>query len=467
MKFFPRVILLSLLFCLVSFASLSAEDTHVNTLVEKGELLIQQEAYPAGIAVLETALTKDPENIKALSTLLEACDAYSQKLISQNRFDQAQVYLKKMEDVMGKIDQIPPREFSSGELRNQSRVKREMASAKSFLSDSDQARQIDVMTLNAGRELYNEAVEHFNKRQYEMAESMLKESVDQDPTNPYAYELLGEIANLNHDLDTAESYYKKAFSLNPDSKLREKYEKLVREKDIDKEHQQYSDEHFIIRYKRSENLEGSKIRDFLRDAYRAISQDFGHYPKYKIPIVFYDRSEYESLMGSVPHWSGALYDGKIRLPVYGSVITSTREQDLKKLIYHELAHAFVLDLSRMQCPVWLNEGLAQYEENKVTPINLDLLANAVRTKTLVAMGELIYEDVAKISSQGRAVLFYLESFSFVTYLIEHSRFYNLKQFLIELGKSTPFLDAFEKAFERTFKDFSGEWQRDLEQRYSG
>ena len=437
----------------------------MNTLIEKGDLLVQQEAYPAGIAVLETVLKKDPKNVRALNILLTACDAYSQKLMSQNHFDQAQVYLKKMKDTMSKIDQIPPREFSSGELQNQSRVKREMASAKSFLLDPDPARQIDIVTLNAGRELYNEAVGYFNKHQYEVAENMLKESVGQDPTNPYAYELLGEIANLNHDLVTAENYYKKAFSLNPNLKLREKYEKLVREKDIDKEHQQYSDEHFIIRYKQSENLEGSKIRDFLRDAYRAISQDFGYYPKYKVPVVLYDRSEYESLMGSVPHWSGALYDGKIRLPVYGSVAIPTREQDLKKLIHHELTHAFILDLSRMKCPVWLNEGLAQYEENKIMPIPLDLLVKAVRTKTLIAMDELIYEDVAKISSQDKAVLFYLESFSFATYLIDRSRLYNMKQLLAELGKSTPFLEAFEKAFGRSFKDFSGEWQRDLERRY--
>jgi len=430
--------------------------------IERGEALIRQGSYPAGISVLEAVLTQDPKNTKALNSLLAACDTYSQKLLAQNHFDQAETYLKKMEETIRKIDALPTKEFSNSDLKTQSRIKREMASTKTFLLSPKQVANTDIVSLNSGRELYNEAVQNFNKRQYEVAETLLKESVGLDSTNPYAFELLGEIANLNHKLDKADQYYRKAFSLNPDPKLREKYEKLIREKNIDKMQQEYSDEHFIIRYRRSESLEGSKIRDFLRDAYRSISQDFGYYPKYKIPVVLYDREEYESLMGSVPHWSGALYDGKIRLPVYQGAMT---EQGLKKLIHHELTHAFVLDLSQMKCPIWLNEGLAQYEENKVQPIDLQRLIEAVRTKTLINMDELMFEDISKNPSQEKALLFYLESFSFVSYVIEHSRLYNMKQFLISLGKGTSFLEAFEKEFGRSFKEFASDWRESSEHRY--
>ena len=351
-----------------------------------------------------------------------------------------------------------------------------MASAKAFLLDSEQGEVTDIVSLNMGRELYNEAIQSFTKHQYEVAEDLLKQSVALDATNPYAFELLGEIANLNHELDEAESYYKKAFSLNPDSKLRGKYEKLIREKGIDKEQQQYSDEHFIIRYRRTEGLEGSKIREHLRSAYRVISQDFGHYPRYKVPVLLYDREEYQQLMGSVPHWSGALYDGKIRLPVYQGALPKSSgasqpalglatEADLKKFIYHELTHAFVLDLSRMKCPVWLNEGLAQYEENKIQSIDLKPLAEAVRTNSLVSPEDLLFKDVSKSASQEEAILFYLESYSLVSHLLERNRFYNVKQLLIELGKGTSFPDAFEKVFGRTFKDFASSWFEDLKRQY--
>ncbi len=464
MKFryqFPLFLLL--LFSMAPPILLGEGENELSGLIEKGEVLIQQGSYPAGIAILEAVLTKDSKNARALNSLLAACDTYSQKLLADNRFDQAQTYLKKMEGTIQKIDTLPEKGVSSNDLRIQSRIKREIASTKTFLLSSKEGNDADIVSLNSGRELYNEAVQNFNKRQYEVAQGLLKESIGLDPTNPYAFELLGEIANLNHKLDEADQYYRKAFSLNPDPKLREKYEKLIREKNIDKMQQEYSDEHFIIRYRRSENLEGSKIRDDLRDAYRVISQDFGHYPKYKIPVLLYDREEYQSLMGSVPHWSGALYDGKIRLPVYQGTVT---EQNLKKLIYHELTHAFILDLSQMKCPIWLNEGLAQYQENKVKTIDLKLLIDAVRGKTLLSLDELMFEDISKNPSQERAIVFYLESFSFVSYLIEHNRMYNVKQLLISLGKGTPFLEAFEKEFNRSFKESAGEWRGDLERKYS-
>ncbi len=450
-----------------------ADKPELTALIEKGETLIKQGSYPAGIALLETVLTKDPDNTKVLSSLLTACDNYSQKLISENHFDLAQTYIKKMDGIMQKIEAQPAKEFSNDDLKTQSRIKREAVRAKAFLLNPKD-ENMDLVSLNAGRENYNEAVGYFNKRQYDIAENLLKDSIKLDPSNPYAFELLGEIANLNQRLDDAERYYKQAFLINSDPALRAKYEKLIREKSIDQKQQQYEDEHFIIRYRRNESIEGSEVRDSLREAYRTISQDFGHYPKYKIPVLLYDRDEYQSLMGSVPHWSGALFDGKIRLPVYLNLPASFQNQNVqiqydskefKKLIYHELTHAFVLDLSQTKCPIWLNEGLAQYQENKIKPIDLTLLTKAVKDKTLLSVDELMFQEISKVTSQEKALLYYLESFSLVSYILKQSRTYNMKQLLIELGKETPFVDAFEKSFGRSFKDIAASWERDLKEQY--
>ncbi|MBI4368426.1 MAG: tetratricopeptide repeat protein [Candidatus Omnitrophica bacterium] len=444
--------------------SFPADQDQISPLIEKGNTFIQQGNYEGGIAILETVLRRDPQNEKVLNVLLHAYDDYSQKLISENRFIQAQTYIKKMEAMIQGVDQLSEPRSLGRENNAPSRIKRELASAKAFMLNSPLATAVDIVSLNAGREHYNEAVDHFNKHQYEVAESLLKESIELDPSNPYAYELLGEIANLNHRLDEAEAYYKKAFSLNPDPKLREKYEKVIREKNIDKMQQQYSDEHFIIRYRRSGSLEGSRIREFLREAYRSISQDFGYYPKYKVPVLLYDYEEYRELSSTAPHWSGALFDGKIRLPVYdnGGKTADLNENDLKKLIYHELTHAFVLDLSQLKCPVWLNEGLAQYEENKIQPVHLRLLAQAVRKKDLIGIDELMFLDPSLTKSQEKVVLFYLQSFSFTAYLVEQRRFYSMKQLLLEVGKETRFREAFEKAFGRTIEDLWGDWQVALE-----
>lgn len=462
MKFFPGFFLALALLFFIEAPCYSTEQDDLSPIVEKGKALIAQGSYPAGIAVLETVLAKDPNHPEALSELLEAYDAYSRQLIKGGRFDQAKTYVDKMNDLMQKMDSVPLPQFTTTELKIQSRVKREEANTKSFLLDPDSKEASTVVTLNAGRERYNEAVKHYQKNEFQLAEQLLLESLELDPTNPYAYELLGELASLKQDLRRAEEYYQKAFKLNPDSRLREKLERLSREQEIDKKYQQYSDEHFIIRYQRDREFEGSTIREYLREAYRTISQSFGFYPRNKIPVLFYDRDEFETLYGKLPHWLAAMYDGKIRLPVYTGDRTPA---DLKAFIYHELAHAFVLSLSEMKCPVWLNEGMAQYFENQVRPIQMRGLELAVQNQSLIHMDELLFKEFYKVPSHDMVTLYYLEVFSLTAEMINRFGMYKMKLLLAELGKGKPLFEAFEKVFGRTFKDFSGDWQRDLERRY--
>ena len=456
-----RPVLFSLLFLLsFTFSScFAANQDELSALIEKARILISQKAYQAGIAVLETVLREDPKNEKAIGAFLEACDTYSQKLIAENKLEQAQVYIKKMGDAVHKIDVIPS-EVMPGVAESQ--VKREISDAKFYMADSNGKASTELIAKNSSREQLNEAIKYFKKREYGMAENLLQDVVSLDPKNASAYILLGEIANLNQKLDEAETYYKKAFSLNPDPRWRERYEKLLREKSIDKNQQEYEDEHFVIRYKRSEDLPGSTIRDYLREAYRTVSQDFAYYPDYKVSVIMYDEEEYQKLMGSVPHWSSGLYDGKIRLPIYQN---EKIQNDLKKLIFHELTHSFVLDLSKMQCPIWLNEGLAQYEENKAKPVPLQILAKAARTHSLMSIDEMMFLNVGQESSGEKALLFYAQSFSLTSYLIEEFRMYPMKQLLIELGDKKPFLEAFEKVYGRTFQDVASAWLEDLKRQY--
>jgi len=439
-----------------------AQSDHA-ALIKKGASLVDQGSYQSGIAVLETVLTRDPDNPEVLNRLLKAYDSYSQELMEQGHFSLATNYLKKMDEVVNRIGHLEDQGLVTKARNGESRVKRELAQAKSFLLNPESTEASRLVSLNAGRERYNEAVDHFTKHEYKLAEQLLLESLEFDTSNPYAYELLGELANLKQELEKAEYYYRKAFALNPDPKLRAKFEQLLREKEIEKTRAQYSDEHFIIRYKRTERFEGSKIREYLREAYRTISQDFGFYPANKISAVLYGRDEYRELTGSVPHWSGAMFDGKIRLPVYDSVVT---EKDLGKLIHHELTHAFVLQLSQMKCPVWLNEGLAQYEENKVAPIPIHLLQDAVRRDALIDLDEMLVSDVLQWSSQSQVQLFYLQSFSLVEKMIEKYRMFQMKKILIKLGEGISLEQAFEDVSAQTLRDFISEWKDELKRHLS-
>jgi len=448
----------SLALTLVLPFSFPADPSDLATLLRKADLLLKQEAYQAGIAVLETVLRSDPQNAEALSKLLSAYDTYSQKLVSEDKFNQANAYLEKMAEVTKKIEALPDEALKESAANRDARVKREVASAKTFFLTQNTEEASKLISLNAGRERFNEAVEHYNRHEYDLAEQLLLESIQYDQSNAYAYQLLGDLANLKQDLKKAEAYYREAIAINPDKTMLANFQKIVREQKIDKAQQHYSDEHFIIRYKRGDRFEGFEIRAFLREAYRSISQEFGFYPKNKIPVILYDRDEYLTLMGDIPHWSGAAFDGKIRLPVYVGPL-STKE--VKRLIYHELTHSFVFHLSGSRCPIWLNEGLAEYQENKIQPVVLAPLKAAARKKALIDINTLILQDVTQLSSSEDVLIFYLQSFSIVDYLITKYRVFKVKELLTELREGTAFEAAFEKVYLRTFLDFAGDWRKTL------
>ena len=75
-------------------------------------------------------------------------------------------------------------------------------------------------------------------------------------------------------------------------------------------------------------------------------------------------------MTHAPSWTGALNDGKLRIPLQGlDSVTS----DLARILKHELAHSFVNQLSMRRCPTWLNEGIAQaMEPRSLAPLGAQL-----------------------------------------------------------------------------------------------
>jgi len=62
-----------------------------------------------------------------------------------------------------------------------------------------------------------------------------------------------------------------------------------------------------------------------------------------------------------PSWSGAINDGKLRIPVSG---VQSVTPELARVLKHELTHSFISQMSSNRCPTWLNEGIAQMEEGK-------------------------------------------------------------------------------------------------------
>jgi tetratricopeptide (TPR) repeat protein len=81
----------------------------------------------------------------------------------------------------------------------------------------------------------------------------------------------------------------------------------------------------------------------------------------RMPVaVLYKGTRYFAVSDS-PEWVGAVYDGRIHVPVPPD---GAESEGYRGLLSHELAHAYITELSRGQAPGWLQEGIAEYVEGR-------------------------------------------------------------------------------------------------------
>lgn len=304
-------------------------------------------------------------------------------------------------------------------------------------------------------ELYNDAVKFFEKNEFELARDALNESLSLEPRNALALELLGEIENLQQNFEKAEYYYKQSYLVSPSTRLRQKIEKIQKENLVEKDLDTDDEEHFIIKYRKGEQgYEGYWLKNLLREAYRQISQDFGAYFNHKTTVLFYSGNEFHDVTGQ-SMWVGGLYDGKIRLPAFHQ---GFRELDLKAAAVHEMTHAFVASLSGARAPAWIHEGLAQYEQNKIQPVNTSVLQAAIRTNSLMPMNRLLSENLQIDKMDPLEVaLFYQEVFSLVNYMVERFQMYRMKEILVKFKEGKPAEQAIEEALGISSSELEKEW----------
>ncbi|HOW59436.1 MAG TPA: peptidase MA family metallohydrolase [Candidatus Omnitrophota bacterium] len=302
---------------------------------------------------------------------------------------------------------------------------------------------------------YNDAVKFYEKGEYDLARQALNESLALVPRNALAYELLGEIENLQQNPERASEYYKKSYLMNPTPRVRKRIEQLQKEQRVDNKLDTYDEEHFIIKYRRGEQgYEGYWLKNMLRECYRQVSQDFGYFLNHKTVVLFYSRDEFNDVTGQ-EHWVGGLYDGKIRLPSYQQ---GFKEIDLRLAAIHELTHAFVAILSGMRAPAWIHEGLAQYEEAQIAPKDMLVFEAAVKTKALIPLNRLFSEKMdSKKKDKLEIMLFYQESYMLVHYLVKRYQMYRIKGMLIKFKEGKTVEEAVEETFGISVHQLEKEW----------
>ncbi len=176
-------------------------------------------------------------------------------------------------------------------------------------------------------------------------------------------------------------------------------------------------EHFELSYdgERSDILWGSwQITAVLESAYQDLGERFGRWPveagRARIRVVLYRREGFHDATG-IGHWAGGLYDGTVRVPLED---LGRDKSDLERVLRHEITHAFVANSGGRDVPGWLNEGLAQWLEQRELDRHQAQISGAraqLAGKEFLPLSDL-KKSLASLS-ETRIPIAYLQSLLFV------------------------------------------------------
>jgi tetratricopeptide (TPR) repeat protein len=305
----------------------------------------------------------------------------------------------------------------------------------------------------------NLAMIHLRLGNYRAAEELLLTSLESDNKNQRVYSLLGEAYYQQEKLSEAIRQWKAGLELGPNEQISEWLEKARREADAHGELAVLQSAHFILRYneKVSDYRLGQELLGTLEDLYNQLSRELTPQAPATVAVILYPDQTYFDIT-QAPGWTGALFDGKIRVPTRGLTAVTGR---LRAILAHELSHSFIASLPGRGSPMWFLEGVAQLQEGKSAANARKMLSQLQREKHLTPLTNL--RDSFMGFSSDMAGIAYAESLSAVEYLTSQFGTLAIRNLLDLMGQNYNFENAFKTAFQRSVAEFETAWQQDLTQ----
>jgi tetratricopeptide (TPR) repeat protein len=278
-------------------------------------------------------------------------------------------------------------------------------------------------------------------------------AVKSAPSSPDAYTMLGYAQFASDRTKDAVASWKRSLELRPDPAVQQFLAKAQREQTVESDFAQGESSHFVLHYEgkqTSEALRG-QILTALEADYDDLVRDLGNPPRDNILVTLYTEQAFFDVTHA-PTWSGAINDGKLRVPISG---LSSVTPELAHVLKHELAHSFITQLSGGRCPPWLHEGIAQFLEPKSLGSEghqLSLLFKAQQNIPLNAL-----EGSFQNFSGPQAYVAYAESLAAVSYINDTYGMSDIQRILqlLSQGSST------EAALRATIHSDYGQFESDL------
>ena len=283
--------------------------------------------------------------------------------------------------------------------------------------------------------------------------SYAQQAVHSAPQSPDAYTMLGYAQFASDRTKDAIASWKRSLELRPDSTVQQFLDKAQREQTVESDFAQHESSHFVLHYEGTQTSEAlrSQIVAALESDYADLARDLGNPPRDSILVTLYTEQAFFDVTHA-PTWSGAMNDGKLRIPVSG---LSSMTPELARVLKHELAHSFITQLSGGRCPPWLHEGIAQFLEPKNLGSDGHQLAVLFKAQRNIPLNAL--EGSFQGFSGVQAYLAYAESLAAVSYINDSYGMSDVQRILqrISQGNST------EAALRATIHSDYGQLESDL------
>lgn len=294
----------------------------------------------------------------------------------------------------------------------------------------------------------------------DLARSSLERAVEQGAGDAETFVTLGQIYLERRDQRRALDLFDQALAAGSERPgLAETVARLRRDAEAEQGFESLASSHFVLKFEGRENAAaGRVVLNTLEDAYRRVGARFAYYPLDRLEVVLYPDQAFREVTSS-PHWSGGVFDGRIKLPIGG---LSRGSERVTRTLRHEYAHAAIVTLSRGKAPVWLNEGLAQVaeesgDEGRGGRLRAALAAGGLLPLSTLASGFMRF-------SREQASLAYAEAYFAAAYLLEKKGSYNVRRLLEAFATAESTDAAFRQALGLSYDEFERQFTTDVPRR---
>ncbi len=297
----------------------------------------------------------------------------------------------------------------------------------------------------------------------DLARASLERAVEQGAGDADTFVTLGQIYLERRDQRRALALFDQAIAAGSERPgLAETAARLRREAAAEEGFESLASSHFVLKFEGRQNATaGRVVLNTLEDAYRRVGARFAYYPLDRLEVVLYPDQAFREVTNS-PHWSGGVFDGRIKLPIGGLNRGSER---VTRTLRHEYAHAAIVTLSRGKAPVWLNEGMAQVAEESGDEGRSGRMRAALAEGDLLSLSAL--ESGFMRFSREEASLAYAEAYFAAAFLLQKKGGYNVRRLLEAFATAATIDAAFQSALGLPYGEFERQFLHEMSQRWGG